>query len=66
MNAPVPSGGSEFAGRGLHPLESAAFARRTSIIESLPASIYGPLHFGTGLGLEAAKRPRDIAHMDDN
>ena len=29
MTAPVASGGSEFAGWGLHPLESAAFARRT-------------------------------------
>ena len=33
MTAPVASGGSEFAGWGLHPLESAAFARRTSIPE---------------------------------
>ena len=30
MTAPVASGGSEFAGWGFHPLESAAFARRTS------------------------------------
>ena len=30
MAAPVASGGSEFPGWGLHPLESAAFARRTS------------------------------------
>jgi len=29
MTAPVASGGSEFAGWDLHPLESAAFARRT-------------------------------------
>ena len=29
MTAPVASGGSEFAGWGLHPLESAAFSRRT-------------------------------------
>jgi hypothetical protein len=29
MTAPIASGGSEFAGWGLHPLESAAFARRT-------------------------------------
>jgi len=29
MTAPVAPGGSEFAGWGLHPLESAAFARRT-------------------------------------
>ena len=33
MTAPVASGGSEFAGWDLHPLESAAFARRTSIAE---------------------------------
>ena len=31
MTAPVASGWSEFAGWGFHPLESAAFARRTSI-----------------------------------
>jgi hypothetical protein len=30
MTAPVASGWSEFAGWGFHPLESAAFARRTS------------------------------------
>jgi len=30
MTAPIASGESEFAGWGLHPLESAAFARRTS------------------------------------
>jgi len=29
MTAPVASGGSEFAGWDLHPLENAAFARRT-------------------------------------
>jgi len=29
MTAPIASGGSEFTGWGLHPLESAAFARRT-------------------------------------
>jgi len=29
MTAPIASGWSEFAGWGLHPLESAAFARRT-------------------------------------
>ena len=29
MTAPVASGWSEFAGWGFHPLESAAFARRT-------------------------------------
>jgi len=33
MTAPVASGGSEFAGWGFHPLESAAFARRTSMAE---------------------------------
>src|SRR5271166_6965086 len=33
MTAPVASGGSEFAGRDLHPLESAAFARRTPIAD---------------------------------
>ena len=31
MTAPDASGWSELAGRGFHPLESAAFARRTSI-----------------------------------
>ena len=31
MTAPVASGGSEFAGWGLHPLESAALSRRTPI-----------------------------------
>jgi hypothetical protein len=30
MTAPIASGGSEFAGWGLHPLESAALSRRTS------------------------------------
>jgi hypothetical protein len=30
MTAPVASGWSELAGWGFHPLESAAFARRTS------------------------------------
>jgi hypothetical protein len=30
MTAPVASGGSEFAGWNLRPLENAAFARRTS------------------------------------
>src|SRR6516164_5804719 len=39
MTAPVASGGSEFAGWDLHPLESAAFARRTSIGERLKVSI---------------------------
>jgi len=29
MTAPIASGGSDVAGWGLHPLESAAFARRT-------------------------------------
>ena len=29
MTAPIASGGSEFAGWGLHPLESAALSRRT-------------------------------------
>src|SRR5213082_2462468 len=29
MTAPIASGGSEFAGWGLHPLESAALPRRT-------------------------------------
>jgi hypothetical protein len=29
MTAPVASGWSDLAGWGLHPLESAAFARRT-------------------------------------
>jgi hypothetical protein len=29
MTAPVASGWSELAGWGFHPLESAAFARRT-------------------------------------
>jgi len=31
MTAPIASGGSDVAGWGLHPLESAAFARRTPI-----------------------------------
>src|SRR3954466_4381958 len=31
MTAPIASGGSEFAGWGLHPLESAALPRRTPI-----------------------------------
>jgi hypothetical protein len=31
MTAPIASGWSEFAGWDLHPLESAAFARRTPI-----------------------------------
>ena len=35
MTAPVASGGSEFAGWDLHPLENAAFARRTSVAEIL-------------------------------
>ena len=44
MTAPVASGGSEFAGWGFHPLESAAFSRRTSKAVSLPWSICRPLH----------------------
>jgi len=41
MTAPIASGWSEFAGWGLHPLESAAFARRTSMedIMRIPALI---------------------------
>jgi len=35
MTAPIASGWSEFAGWGLHPLESAAFARRTPKAEIL-------------------------------
>jgi hypothetical protein len=31
MTAPIASGGSEFAGWDLHPLESAALPRRTPI-----------------------------------
>ena len=34
MTAPVASGWSELAGWGFHPLESAAFARRTSGADS--------------------------------
>jgi hypothetical protein len=44
MTAPVASGGSEFAGWGFHPLESAALARRTSIPEILTVSKCGPLN----------------------
>ena len=33
MTAPVASGWSEFAGWGFHPLESAAFARRTPLAD---------------------------------
>ena len=36
MTAPVASGWSELAGWGFHPLESAAFARRTSRADSGP------------------------------
>ena len=38
MTAPIASGGSEFAGRDLHPLESAALPRRTpkGVIERAP------------------------------
>ena len=35
MTAPVASGGSEFAGWGFHPLESAAFTRRTPFADFL-------------------------------
>ena len=34
MTAPIASGWSEFAGWGLHPLESAAFTRRTPKTDS--------------------------------
>src|SRR3954452_237395 len=34
MTAPIASGGSEFAGWGLHPLESAALPRRTPEADS--------------------------------
>src|SRR3954447_8824732 len=43
MTAPIASGGSEFAGWGLHPLESAALPRRTptgDISKSAPSD-YG-------------------------
>jgi hypothetical protein len=33
MTAPIASGGSEFAGWDLHPLESAALTRRTPIVD---------------------------------
>jgi hypothetical protein len=36
MTAPIASGGSEFAGWGLHPLESAALPRRTPIDDIRP------------------------------
>jgi hypothetical protein len=39
MTAPVASGWSELAGWGFHPLESAAFARRTSKAEILGVSL---------------------------
>ena len=52
MTAPVASGGSEFAGWGFHPLESAALSRRTSKGESLIMSICRPLHLGTELLIE--------------
>jgi hypothetical protein len=35
MTAPIASGWSEFAGWDLHPLESAAFARRTPKAETV-------------------------------
>src|SRR5271166_1300815 len=36
MTAPIASGGSEFAGWGLHPLESAALSRRTPVAVVMP------------------------------
>src|SRR5215212_8866827 len=42
MTAPIASGGSDFAGWGLHPLESAALSRRTPIAD-LPAVLFDHL-----------------------
>jgi hypothetical protein len=49
MTASVASGRSEFAGWGLHPLESAAFARRTSEEEVRNIGICGRNPFKTGI-----------------
>jgi len=44
MTAPIASGGSDVAGWGLHPLESAAFARRTpeAVVTTLGARWLSP------------------------
>ena len=42
MPAPVASGWSDIAGWGLHPLESAAFSRRTPEADAQP-SLWEPL-----------------------
>jgi len=49
MTAPVASGGSEFAGWGFHPLESAALSRRTSNADT--GAIFGHSRstFGSGI-----------------
>jgi hypothetical protein len=49
MTAPVASGGSEFAGWGLHPLESAAFARRTPIAVVLRQGTFVEVQSGANL-----------------
>ena len=49
MTAPVASGGSEFAGWGLHPLESAALSRRTSIAGMRSISGHSRSTFSSGI-----------------
>jgi hypothetical protein len=49
MTAPVASGGSEFAGWGFHPLESAAFARRTSNADSRAVSGHNRWTLNSGI-----------------
>jgi hypothetical protein len=48
MTAPVASGWSELAGWGFHPLESAAFARRTSRADIRKIRTYDHTPFKTG------------------
>jgi hypothetical protein len=50
MTAPVASGWSELAGWGFHPLESAAFARRTSGADLPEMRTYGSKTIERGHG----------------
>ena len=72
MTAPVASGGSEFAGWDLHPLESAALSRRTSRAEIVFGFRRNRTAFGSGNCLQHAKmnapgfKPGMLRRLNDN
>jgi len=66
MTAPIASGGSEFAGWALHPLESAALPRRTPIpvIDLFDLNRYYETEGGSAGGPQTS-RPICVDSLDD-